>query len=228
VANGVSLKLLIAVAYRLQAFQMAGVDGWIADDQWSIEAKADVSAEPPPTAPPYMGVPEGTAVRLRGLLEDRFALKTHRETRERGIYALTVEKNGSKLKAVDPPAGTQGGEAPGSVRSGPGQIAASAVTMDQAIVLLNRQRQIDRPVVDKTGLKGRFSFDLRFDPETTPAVASSAAPADATISAIPAADDAASPSIFTAIQEQLGLKLEPEKEPVEVMVVDSAHKPSEN
>lgn len=250
VANGVSLRLLIAIAYHLQAFQMSGGESWITNDQWSIEAEAaEGTVDPPSATPPYMGVPHMMAVRLQSLLEDRFELKTHRETRELQVYALTVSKNGSKLKAVDPPPQATRGRPtaplpakqlpfrpggampasfappPGSVLAGPGAIVGSAVTMDQIVTLLNRL--MDRPVIDKTSLKGYFNFRLQFDPETAPRTAFGAAPAPTNWSAL-APPTTGDPSVFTAIQEQLGLKLESAKEPAEVLVIDSAQKPSEN
>jgi uncharacterized protein (TIGR03435 family) len=237
VANGIPLRLLIAIAYHLQAFQMSGGESWMTNDQWSIEAKtAEGTVDPPSAAPPYMGVPNSMAVRLQSLLEDRFALKTHRETRELRVYALTVSTGGSKLKVADPPPQATSGQQsapppgspqqaqpggarpanfappPGSVLAGPGTIVGSAVTMDQTVTLLSRVRPIGRPVIDKTGLKGYFNISLQYDPET----------------ADPTTSETVSPSIFTAIQEQLGLKLESTQEPAEFLVIDSGQKPSEN
>jgi uncharacterized protein (TIGR03435 family) len=136
VADGASLKILVALAYHLQAFEMSGGDGWITNDRWSIEAKTEQSSGIPAWTPP--NVPEVIAIRLRSLLEDRFGLKAHRETKEMSVYALVVGKNGSRLAAVDSP--------PGAVRAGPGAIASSAITMNQLVTLLNRST--DRPVID--------------------------------------------------------------------------------
>lgn len=245
VANGLPLGLLIAIAYHLQAFQMSGADGWLMKDQWSIEAKTPEGIVDPPSAtPPYMGVTDLMAVRLRSLLADRFALKTHRETREMQVYELTVSKAGSKLKPVDPPpqavsSQPAAGRArppvapdgtlpenfappPGAAVAGPGIVAASAIPMDQIVNLLGRI--LDQPVIDKTGLTGYFNLRLQFDPATAPRAMGAPPPADVSNAAAPSND----PSIFTAIQQQLGLKLESTKEPVEVLVIDSAQKPTEN
>jgi uncharacterized protein (TIGR03435 family) len=247
VADGVPLRLLIAIAYHLQAFQMSGGESWMTSDQWSIEAKAEEVSVIPPWAPPY--IPEVMALRLQSLLEDRFALKTHRETREFQVYTLTVSKNGSKITAADPPQATPGqpglpppgtrpplgpdgampasfAPPPGATLAGPGTILASAIPMDQIVMLLGRLT--DRPVIDKTGLTGYFNVKLQFAPETAGGKAFGAGPAGGSPLAPPTTSDPAGPSIFTAVQEQLGLKLEPAKEPVEVLVIDSVQKPSEN
>lgn len=238
VANGVQLNLLVALAYHLQAYQLSGADRWMATDQWSIEAKADDISAIPAWAPP--NVPDVIAVRLQSLLENRFALKMHWEAAQRQIYALTVGKNGPKLVAVEAPPSTKPDQSapssrppvqpdgtlppnfappPGATLAGPGRIFASAITMNQLITLLNRL--MDQPVVDRTGLAGYFNVDLHFDPASAPR---SFGPPRPDSSSPPSPD----PSIYTALQEQLGLKLESRKEPVEMLVVDSAQKPSEN
>jgi Protein of unknown function (DUF3738) len=112
---------------------------------------------------------------------------------------------------------------PGSVLAGPGAIVGSAVTMDQIVTLLDRL--MDRPVIDKTGLAGCFNVSLQFDPQTAPRLAFGARPADESALESPTTGG---PSILTAIQEQLGLKLQSRREPVEVLVIDSAQKPTEN
>lgn len=249
VANDVPLVLLIAAAYRVRDYQLIGAKGWIANDRWIIEAKtADGTTDPPSATPPFLNVPDTMATRLRSLLEDRFELKIHRETREMQVYTLNLGKDGSKLKAVGAPATPPGQAAPGSgaqpplrpngtlpenfspppgaTLAGPGMIRASAISIDQILIVLGRL--MDRPIIDKTGLGGYFDVRLQFDPETAPRAALAAKPADASPPAPPAASVPAGPSLFTAIQEQLGLKLEFRKEPVEVLVIDSARRPAEN
>jgi uncharacterized protein (TIGR03435 family) len=201
-SNGFALRTLIVMAYHLTAYQLSGADGWMANDRWSIEAKAEEVTQIPAWSPPYP--PEVMAARLRSLLEDRFQLKTHRETRELPMYTLSPVKNGSKLSAVDP--------TPGGMKAGPGVIQASAVTMVQFVTYLNRI--MDLPVVDQTGLADHYSFKLAFAPDSTRPL-STPTPSD-------------DPSIFDAIRDQLGLELKSAKRPVEVLVVDSASKPSAN
>jgi bla regulator protein blaR1 len=243
------LILVVAAAYRVLDYQIVGAPGWLSQDQWTIEAKtAEGTVDPPSTTPPFLNVSDVMAARLRSLLEDRWQLKTHRETKEMQVYALSVGKSGSKLKAVDPP-GTPGQTAappagtrpslrpdgtlpaayappPGSTVAGPGTIVASAITMDQITILLGRL--MDYPVIDKTSLRGHFNVKLEFDPATAPRAALGARAANGASTAQPMPDDPAGPSLFTAVQEQLGLKLELKKEPVEVLVIDSIQKPAEN
>ena len=242
ILNGFPLKVLIGFAYHIPPFQMSGGDGWMTNDRWSIEAKADNVSQIPAWAPPQ--IPEVMAVRLRALLEGRFSLKVHREVRELKTYALTMGKSDSKLIAVDPPPQSAPGQQnvastpprapapgglpgepnprPGSMMAGPGVIIASAVTITQMVTYLNKI--MDLPVIDKTGLTGHYDIRLRFAPESTRPL-STPAPADGSISAPEASGD---PSIFAAIVEQLGLNLRLAKEPFEVLVIDSARRPSEN
>src|SRR5262249_27598441 len=92
-ANNVTLKMLIGFAYRLRPYELVGGPAWITDDKWTIEARADGTD----------ASPETTALRLQSLVQDLFALKTHRETRDLPVYVLTVNKGGSKLTLVDAP-----------------------------------------------------------------------------------------------------------------------------
>jgi uncharacterized protein (TIGR03435 family) len=138
---------------------------------------------------------------LQALLADRFKLMLRRETRQLPVYALIAGKNGPKLKPVE----SGGGVSTDSNRS---RVHLDAkVTLERLADLLSDR--LDRPVLDQTGLKGTFDIVLDWSPDS-------------------AGQDTTSPSIFTAVQEQLGLKLEPKKEPVEFLVVDHAERPSEN
>jgi uncharacterized protein (TIGR03435 family) len=244
VANGVPLGLLVALAYHLQAYQMVGAEGWLMKDQWSIEAKtADGTVDPPSVSPPYMGISGLMALRLQSLLAERFALKTHREPREMHVYELTVAPAGSKLTAVDAPGQAVGQPAtsgakprltpdgklapdfvppPGAVVAGPGIIAATAISMDQIAGLLTRV--MNGPVIDKTGLTGYFSVRLQFDPGSTPSTMGPPPSDEPAATPLPSDD----PSVFTAIQQQLGLKLQSVKATLDVLVIDSASRPSEN
>jgi uncharacterized protein (TIGR03435 family) len=135
------------------------------------------------------------------LLSDRFRLKTHRETRLVPVYALTIAKSGPKLHAPRP-------DEHWSIDSYPGTIEATNAPMTLFIDELSGK--VDRPVVDKTGLTESFDFTLRWSAE------------------IPGRADPGLGSIFTAIQDQLGLKLEAEKRPCEILMIDSIERPSAN
>ncbi|MBZ5601510.1 MAG: TIGR03435 family protein [Acidobacteriia bacterium] len=135
---------------------------------------------------------------LQSLLADRFKLTLHRETREQPVYDLVVAKGGPKLKAADP-------KEAGALRVGKGQVTGMKAPMSWLAQFLSGEA-LDRLVIDQTGLGGEYDFTLQWTPDAS----------------------ADSPSIFTAVQEQLGLQLRAEKGPVEVLVVDRLEKPSAN
>jgi len=160
---------------------------------------------------------------LQSLLEDRFQLKIRREIREVPVYVLTVAKSGPKLKSSQegscPTPNPAGGSCPGSVwaeRKGTSVVVDQQDTPDGFSRMLSQR--LGRPVIDKTGIKGMFDFHLEFAPDET---TGGTAPPDV-------ATDPSGPSIFTAVQEQLGLKLESAKGPGEVLVIDRVERPSEN
>jgi uncharacterized protein (TIGR03435 family) len=143
---------------------------------------------------------------LRELLSQRFKLTLHRETRSSRVYVMELGKNGPKL--VKSAAGES------STLNGRGSIVAKATTMKSFASILSRQ--MDYPVVNQTGLDGSFDLKLEWTPESTSTGGPNRDSTDR------------GPSIFTAIQEQLGLRLRSEKAPVEVLVIDHAEKPTEN
>jgi uncharacterized protein (TIGR03435 family) len=153
------------------------------------------------TAPP--GTPsKQIPLMLQTLLAERFKLAVHRETRMLPVYELVVAKNGPKLTPAK-----SGGRS--STNSNNGNVTATSVSMAELAHQLSRTRVIDRPVFDKTGITGEFDFTYEYAPDDN--------------------DSAGRPSIFTAIQQKLGLKLESTKGPVEVVVIDRAEKvPSAN
>ncbi|HEY6340117.1 MAG TPA: TIGR03435 family protein [Bryobacteraceae bacterium] len=153
-------------------------------------------------------IPAGTAAdkippMLQTLLRDRFKLALHRETRQLPVYALTTAKNGSKLKPAESASGITSDTYPTNWH------ISAKTTMPQFAEFL--ARKLDRLVVDETSLSGVFEIVL-----------------DAAPYSLDGSKDASGPSIFTALQEQLGLKLEARKAPVEILVVDRAGRPSEN
>ena len=164
---------------------------------------------------------------FQALLADRFKLKVHPETREQPVYALVIAKNGPKLteaKSGDTyPNGIKdafdGHTGPGVVNSSKHRIAGQAIPISTLVMILTQT--VDRTVMDKTALTGKYDLKLDWTPET----AASTSPG--TDSAVPPPDDSG-PSIFTAIQDQLGLKLEPAKAQVEVLVIDHVEQPSPN
>jgi uncharacterized protein (TIGR03435 family) len=155
---------------------------------------------------------------LRQILAERFGLVAHRETRELPVYALSVAKGGPKLKeSVIDPSVSANARRGGGVRMSMGMIAAHECTIPYFLSMLSRQ--LGRSIIDRTGLAGNYDFTLRWSPDngaTTSSNDSAGTQADAL------------PSIFSAVQEQLGLKLESTKAPASVLVIDHLERPSQN
>ena len=202
VLNG-TLRGLIESAYDIREFQIDGGPSWLNVDRFDVIARSESAAAPLSRADDM----KATRIRLQALLADRFHLAVHREMRELQEYALVVDKGG-KFLAVPPTA------AP-NPRSGTqttcGHMIATQATISS--VLFGLSRQLRRPVVDRTGLTGRYDFELEWRPDIGPC---------------PDTANDNAPSIFTALQEQVGLRLESIKGPVETIVVDRAERPSEN
>lgn len=216
--HNVTLKSLMTVAYRIQDFQISGGPSWAASDRFDVEAKAaDRNA-----------TPDEVRLMLQSLLEDRFKLKLHRETRELSVYVLTVDKSGLKMKPsadqtsedVSGPSPSGAGPNHGAIRMGAGSLIGNATTMPLFVRMLTQR--LNRTIVDKTGLAGRFDLRLQWSPDV------GEAPFDPGGNPLPPAADSSGVSILTAIQQQLGLKLESQKGPVEMFVIDSVEKPSPN
>ena len=206
VIENLSLNALIKFAWEVQEREIEAGPGWMSTDKWDIQAKPDV---------PGMPNPDQLREMVRKLLADRFGLKFREEQREMAAYVLTVGKDGPKLmKSAD--ASQLGGFTMGPL----GVMHAGGATMGDFVHIMQGDI-LDRPVVDKTGLQGRWDFTLRWTPDETQ-FAGARVPR-------PTAEDAdAPPPLFTAIQEQLGLKLEPAKTEVPVLVVEHVEKPTAN
>jgi uncharacterized protein (TIGR03435 family) len=195
--TNVTLKRCIIGAYGVGPNQILGGPDWLDSDRYEIVAKAD------------QPVGDGMLMTmLQTLLAERFKLAIHRETRPIQAYVLEVAKNGPKLEKAPDEASTTG--------NGHGLIDARAIAMTRFATVL--ARQMDAPVVDRTGLEGKFNLKLEWTPESDKPLK-------------PGTDAAAMDSglsIFTAIQQQLGLRLRPQKVPIEIIVIDHAERPSEN
>jgi uncharacterized protein (TIGR03435 family) len=207
VEKAYTLKLLIAAAYDLNPRTISGGPGWIESDHYDIVAVTP--GEVRPTHDEQMAM-------LRNLLTDRFKLTFHREQKVFSVYELEVAKNGPKLKESASPA-----DGPPSLISTvyPQRIVMPArnATMSDLARLMQRAI-LDRPVVDKTGLTGRYDFDLEWAPDETQFGGE-----------VPVASaDAPSLPLFSAIQQQLGLRLEATRGPIAALVVDKAERPSAN
>jgi uncharacterized protein (TIGR03435 family) len=194
--SGYALEGLIMDAYQVQSWQLSGGPAWRDTDPFEIIAKAPGDASPTPVQVREM---------LRSLLEERFKLKVHRETKEGPIYALVVEKNGPKLRRST---GSDFSYSAGGL-GGTVKLSYKKVSMNFFANQIASQAQLGRPVVDRTGLAGDWDLELTF--------VQSAAPPNSDL-----------PDLFTALREQLGLKLESQKGPVEKLIIDGAKRPTAN
>jgi len=242
-ATNVSLKMLIGVAYGtpqpLPDFQLAGGPKWLDSDRFDIVAKASGDPQPGPNGPPPT-----MFLMLRALLEERFQLRVHNETKELPIFALVLARSDGKLgpqmrptttdcaalmasmraRGGPPPPPAAGERPPCGARMFPGNLSAGAMTMTQIVNGLARLPGVNRTVVDQTGLAGAYDLDLTWTPDQMPQGRGDPPPGAPPLPPI----DPNGPSLFTAVQEQLGLKLESTKAPVSVLVIDRAEHPTED
>ena len=208
VARNYTLKYMVAAAYSVTLRTISGGPSWIDSDPYDI-----LAATPGEVRPSF----DDQMLMLRALLADRFQLAFHTEQKEFSIYALTAAKNGVKLKesAAAPD------EQPMLInRVFPGdfiQLPARNATMAQFAAMLQRA-VLDRPVLDRTALTGRYDFDLEWTPDETQF--------DGRMPPLKA-ENSGKPDLFAAVQ-QLGLRLESTKGPVPVIVIDHVERPSEN
>jgi uncharacterized protein (TIGR03435 family) len=189
-----SLSALIRLAFGVKDYQISGAPGWIDSERYDIAAKTADGGK--------MSFEDEKSL-LCALLADRFALKSHVETRESTVYVLGLAKNGPKLTAHDDGSGA-------SARTVCGQMTGRRITVGVLATMLSRQ--LERDVSDQTGLTGKYDFQLNWTPDSGPC--QDLSPAE--------------PSLFTALQQQLGLKLESTKGQVETLVIDRVERPSEN
>jgi uncharacterized protein (TIGR03435 family) len=235
------LRQLIIAAYGVQPFQIIGGPAWMTSDRFDIAAKAE--GTPPP---------EQMNLMLRSLLADRFKLVARMEKREMPTYSLVKAREDGRLGPGLKPASVDCGPAgrgrggppapppgppPGAGRAGqaislgggcrvmiaPGRVMSSGQPIAQLATLLGNQ--LGRPVIDQTGLTGGYDFELSFMPDAGRGGAAATPPPGAP--PLPPIDPDA-PSLFTALQEQLGLKLEADRGPVDVVVIDSVQPPTED
>jgi uncharacterized protein (TIGR03435 family) len=221
--TNVTVKRLIQNAYQLQDQQIAGGPDWIATAHFDVVANSETANLSP----------MDRWMMVRALLADRFKLKMHTEPREQSVFGLVVSRRdgtlGEHLKAVTPdckapaaprtePIDLSAPNQCGVIMGGPGRMNFRGVTME--VLAAQLSSRVGRSVVDRTGLTGRFDLDLEFAP--TPVRSDGS---DPSLGDRPPSE---SPSIYTALQEQLGLKLESQRSQVNVTVIDSAERPVEN
>jgi uncharacterized protein (TIGR03435 family) len=226
IATGASLKALVALAYEVRETEISGGLNWVGSERFDVNAKA---AQPVGTS--------DLRLMIRALLEDRFQLRIHRDTKEMPVYALMIGKNGPKLKASNdldctdpsvytppPQLPTPGQPAgPVSIRCGNfyvlnDRLQGRKITLTQLASTLSNMNVVEQRVVDQTGITGTFDIDLQWDPSSRTSSGSTD----------PTPDNKNSPHILEAFQEQLGLRLQSQVSPVQVIVIDNATKPTAN
>jgi bla regulator protein blaR1 len=221
--TGTTLKLLMTFAYNVRDFQISGGPGWINSDRFDIVAKPErggsesVPVDPREVTEAQLRTEwEVLRQRLQTLLAERFQLTLHHEPKELPVYALVVGKNGSKLQESQ-------SKLPGRhIIMNRGELSGEGAPLEFLVTVLSDQ--VGRPVIDRTGLKGNFDFKLQWTPDPGQPMGGPLSPG---VEA-PPPPDPNGPSIFTALQEQLGLRLESQKGPVDILVIDRVGKPSEN
>lgn len=202
-----TLSDLIVFAYGVHPKQLINAPDWADKDKFDILGKPDAE-----------GVPNQAQLRamMQKLLASRFQLSFHKDTRELSVYALVVAKDGPKLT----PSAAQG-NLPGLFFRGLGDLPARNATMGDFAGLL-QAAVLDKPVVDHTGISGRYDFELKWTPDQSQFEALGG------VKNPPAESADAPPDLYTAIQQQIGLKLDSTKAPTEVMVIDKVAQPSPN
>ena len=215
VANGVTLQRLIQMAYRVQDAQISGGRDLLNKTKFDIEAKLDPSFVAAMHQQTSGAKNFDDQAMLKSLLADRFKLVAHFEARTMAAYDLVADESGAKLQPV--------GEQPRMMHLGPGELTSSGAPVELLAVQLSAR--LGLPVVDKTGLKGNYAFNLHWTPDKTE-------DEHLELSGEPVAPeplaDSNGPSLLTALQEQLGLKLEPQTQPVQMLVIDHVEAPAEN
>jgi bla regulator protein BlaR1 len=215
-ASGVTLKVLLQTAFDLAGFEVTGWPKWLFDKKFEILAKGGYTGEPSK---------EKTHLMMQALLADRFQLKYHYETKELPVYVLGVAKSGSKLKEsleddagleiFKQPDGSKGDGIRGSVPVG--KLTAQRADMDMLAAFF--KGLTGREVINQSGLRDRYDFRMEWSSESTPSQVPGVA------DTVP---DDPRPSVFTAVQQQLGLRLDAARGPVQILVIDEVEEPSEN
>jgi len=228
--TGMPLHMLLREALGVSDNQLVGEPGWVSSDRFDIEGK--VAAEDAPKLKTL--TPQQRWTMFLPIFVDRFGLKFHHETKDLTQFVLVIAKGGPKLQeakegdtyenGMKTPDGRTAGA--GMMRMSPGEVTGQAVPLDQLLRYLSFQ--FHSTVINKTGLTGRYDIHLKWAPDET-----SGPMFKSPDGAQPGSDNSAppaptGPSIFTALQEQLGLKIESQKQPADVIVIDHIETPSPN
>ncbi len=195
-----TVRAMLLFAYGLHKTQIVGGPSWIGTERWDVQGVPDVPGNPNQ---------KQAQILTRKLLAERFGLKAHKETKEMAVYAILVAKGGEKMARSE---GDPNGAPDENESSNGGQVTMRMMNMSMGEFAPDLAFFLDRPAVDQTGLTGRYDFQVKWTADDSRAPTDGSAP----------------PGLFTAIQQQIGLKLEPVKAPVEVLVVDAVERASAN
>jgi uncharacterized protein (TIGR03435 family) len=202
--QNISVKMMMSVIYRIPSRQITGGPDWFDTATFNVDAKVDGAHSI-----------EDLHTMFKNLLADRFGLKFHTEKKEGPVYSLAIDKSGLKMAAD----GSAGGLEIPIVRQTPSKWIGTKVPMEYLCWFIGQQMRNDpRPVIDKTGLTQVYSFTLSFAPELPPGLTRE--------DLLPELQDM--PTIYDAVREQLGLRLEPAKGLVDNYVIDQVNQPSAN
>ena len=225
--TGYPLRALIQSAYEVQEFQIIGGPDWIDRERF------DVSATSPddPSLDRRAGGPSARTLMLRSLLADRFGLAVHKEMKVRPVFALVPSRRdatfGPRLRPTSVDCAVAAGDDACGTTVAPGFVRGRGITLAELATALskltNTGASLNRLVIDRSQITGRFNLDLQFTPDRIP----NWSPAAADSLGVPQVDPQGA-SIFTSIQEQLGLKLDPQNAPVDVLVIDRVNRPTED
>ena len=232
-ARGATLQSVIQEAYGVQADQISGAPDWVNSQKYDIDLKAGDSTDAAPKPAAGIGIQQ-LRLMLQTLLADRFKLTLHQETRELPVYSLVIGEDGPKLQAEKAGDGDSNGlnsseggaPKPGNMKMGPGELTDQGATLGLLVEQLSMR--LGRPVLDRTGLRGNYDFTLKWTPgEGESAMFQQTGAGPQGVGGTPSPEPSGS-SIFTAIQEQLGLKLVSEQAPMATLVIDHVEPPAEN
>jgi uncharacterized protein (TIGR03435 family) len=227
-ANHDTIMRIIVQAFGVPVYSITGVPPWLSEGFYDVEAKMDEATAEAMKAMSPDQRKDAQQQMLQAMLADRLALKTHSETMDGSVYFLTTVNRGAKLQAADlgkavQLAGPDGGNVSGVIAVGRGSEGGrrfNATSVNMAYFVRVLTNELRKPVIDNTGLAGAYDFTLEFAPEHAP-------PAVSNDPGAPPSEPGAA-SIFTAIQQQLGLKLEAGRGPVQIFVIDHIERPSGN
>jgi len=232
-ARAETVKEVIKFAYDIKSDnQLSRGPGWIDSEKYDIDAKEEDSVAEKLQKLPFEEQDKQVRSMVRSLLAVRFKLEVSHETKDLPVYALLVAKNGPKLTETKvPPPAAGGASAPnkgfrGIRFTGPGELSGTNINIGLLADVLSEDAELGRLVIDQTGLKGNYDWTLKWTPAPGAPVFKGADGGQVPTDAPP--PGSSGPSIFTAIQEQLGLKLESSKGPVELLVIDHIERPTEN